>query len=208
MFTLLIILDILIAYGLGCISFAYIITKKQLGKDIRTMGSGNAGFTNAMRVLPKKWGILVFVLDVLKGALAVVIGRLLLDDPGAALALLFVIIGHSYPFQMQFRGGKGIAAGFGATCAFDWRMGLILLIAFMIVLLITNYVSAGSVAGGLALAVSGLCYHWNSIYVAAFIIAAVVVIYKHKPNIIRIARGEESKVFKNRKWNPLERGKK
>ncbi|MGI5824693.1 MAG: glycerol-3-phosphate 1-O-acyltransferase PlsY [Bacillota bacterium] len=205
MFALLTALVLLIAYGLGSLSFSYIITKKLTGEDIRTKGSGNAGFTNAMRVLPKKWGILVFVLDVLKGAAAVIIGRLLLEEPGAALALLFVIIGHMYPFWMQFRGGKGIAAGFGATLAFDWRMALVLLIAWAVVLLITNYVSAGSIAGGIALAVSGMCYHWDIGYAAVFIISAVLVIYKHKPNIERILKGTESKVFKNRKWNPLER---
>jgi glycerol-3-phosphate acyltransferase PlsY len=205
MFIILVILVLLISYGLGSLSFSYIITKKLTGNDIRTMGSGNAGFTNAMRVLPKKWGILVFILDMVKGLVAVLLGRLLLDEPGAAMAMIFVVIGHMYPFWMQFRGGKGIAAGFGATLAFDWRMAIILLVVWAIVLLITNYVSAGSIAGAFALAVSGMCYHWQLGYVLVFLIAAGLVIYKHKPNIDRILKGEEAKVFKNRKWNPLER---
>ena len=205
MIVLLTVLVLLISYGLGSLSFSYMITKKLTGEDIRTMGSGNAGFTNAMRVLPKKWGVLVFVLDMLKGLLAVIIGRLLMDEPGAALALLFVIIGHMYPFWMQFRGGKGIAAGFGATLAFDWRMAIILLVVWAVILLITNYVSAGSIAGGLALAISGICYHWDIGYAVIFIIAAGFVIYKHKPNIERILKGEESKVFKKRKWSLLGR---
>ena len=205
MVVLLSILVMLISYGLGSLSFSYIITKKLTGADIRTNGSGNAGFTNAMRVLPKQWGLLVFVLDVLKGVIAVVIGRLLLDMPGGTLAMLFVIIGHMYPFWMQFRGGKGIAAGLGAFLALDWRIALISLCVFIVVVFITNYVSAGSVMAGVTLLIAGICYHPGIGYIAAFVAAAVLVIYKHRPNIERILRGEESKLFKNRKWNPLER---
>lgn len=205
MVVLLSVLVILIAYGLGSLSFSYIITKKLTGEDIRTKGSGNAGFTNAMRVLPKQWGLLVFVLDVLKGVIAVVIGRLLLDMPGGTLAMLFVIIGHMYPFWMQFRGGKGIAAGLGAFLALDWRIALISLCVFLVVVFLTNYVSAGSVMAGVTLLIAGICYHPGIGYIVAFAVAAGLVIYKHRPNIERILRGEESKLFKNRKWNPLER---
>ena len=205
MVALLTVLVVLEAYGLGSLSFAYIITKKLTGEDIRTRGSGNAGFTNAMRVLPKKWGVLVFVLDMLKGVVAVLIGKLLMGDPGGIIALMMVIVGHMYPFWMQFRGGKGIAAGFGAALAFDWRIAACLLLFWAIVLLITNYVSAGSVAGGLTLAISGIIFHPGLGYGAVFIICCCLVIYKHRPNIKRILEGTESKVFKNRKWNPLER---
>ena len=205
MFVLLTVVIALVSYGLGSLSFAYIITKKLTGDDIRTKGSGNAGFTNAMRVLPKKWGVLVFILDILKGLVAVIIGKLLLDDIGGLTAMLFAILGHMFPFWMGFRGGKGISTGFGATIAFDWRMAVIMLLLFLIVLLITNHVSAGSIAGAFALAFSGMYYHWSLIYVIVFLFAASLVIYKHRGNIERMINGTESKVFKSRKWNPLER---
>lgn len=205
MFALLTVVIAIVSYGLGSLSFAYIITKKLTGDDIRTKGSGNAGFTNAMRVLPKKWGVLVFILDILKGLIAVIIGKLLLDDMGGLIAMLFAILGHMFPFWMGFRGGKGISTGFGAAIAFDWRMAAIMLLLFLIVLLITNHVSAGSIAGAFALAFSGMYYHWSLIYVIVFLFAASLVIYKHRGNIERMINGNESKVFKNRKWNPLER---
>lgn len=205
MFYLMCLVSAVIAYCLGTLSFSYIITKMLTGEDIRTKGSGNAGFTNSMRVLPKKWGILVFVLDVAKGFTAVCIGTWLTNPYGGLVALAFVIIGHLYPFWLGFRGGKGIAAGFGATLAFDWHMAVILLLCFIVVLLVTNYVSAGSVAGAFALVFSGMYYHWGIVYISVFVFCAVLVIYKHRSNIKRILAGNESKVFKNRKWNPLER---
>lgn len=201
MIVVLTLIVILGAYGLGSLSFSYIITKKLTGEDIRTKGSGNAGFTNAMRVLPKKWGALVFVLDLLKGMAAVLIGRLLLGGPGAAIAMLFVVIGHMYPFWMQFRGGKGIMAGFGAVLMFDWRLALVLFAVWAVVLLLTNYVSAGSIIAALGLSVAGIYLYPNLGYDAVFVLCTVLIIYKHRPNIERIFKGTESKVFKNRTWS-------
>src|SRR5665648_362245 len=108
-----ILLICLIGYAIGNISNAYFIGKIFLNKDVRNFGSGNAGATNALRAFGAKIGILVFALDILKGVIAVLIGRYLDAETGQYFAGLMVIIGHNWPAILKFKGGKGIATSIG-----------------------------------------------------------------------------------------------
>ena len=106
----------LAAYLLGCASPAYLAARWRLGRDIRTLGSGNAGARNAARVLGPRLGAAVLLADLAKGALAVALARRLgVDGPGQVLAVTAAVAGHVWPAQLGFRGGKGLAAGFGAV---------------------------------------------------------------------------------------------
>lgn len=111
------VLASVIAYLLGSISFAYIITKMVTGKDIRTIGSGSAGTTNTARAVGKPLAALVMALDILKGFVSAEIGMWLAAETGGLLAFVFVIVGHTFPFWLKFHGGKGVACGAGALLA-------------------------------------------------------------------------------------------
>jgi glycerol-3-phosphate acyltransferase PlsY len=145
------ILCILVGYCFGLIQTAYIYGKAH-GIDIREHGSGNSGTTNALRVLGKKAGLIVFAGDVFKAVAACVIARivgtLFFPDilyPMILWAGLGVVLGHNFPFYMNFQGGKGIAATAGVILGIlDWRIILICLVAFLISVIITRYVSLGS----------------------------------------------------------------
>ncbi len=192
------ILVAVIAYGLGTISSAYIITKIKTGKDIRTVGSGNAGFSNALRVLPKPLAFLVFGLDVLKGYLGGIIGIWLLGDVGGIIGLVMVIVGHTFPFWLQFKGGKGIASGLGGLLAIAPLMGLSLLALWAVVVLVSNYISLGSVAAAVCMPIFAILFQEPLLYIILFLLAGILVVYKHRGNLVRIKNGTEAKLFKNR----------
>lgn len=161
-----------VAYLLGSVNFAIIITRLFSGKDIRTFGSGNAGATNVLRSQGKLPAALTFIGDLLKSMLSVYIGGwllqniqlspaaageldLLMYDPqnlglvGSYLAGVLCIIGHMYPVFFAFRGGKGVMTTFGMTLLLDWRTALIMLAIFLIVVLVTRMVSLGSIIAGI-----------------------------------------------------------
>lgn len=169
---LALLLAALVAYVLGSVNFAIIITRFFSGNDIRSFGSGNAGATNVLRSQGKLPAALTFVGDLLKSMLSVYLGGLLLQnvqllpaaademellmyDPqnlglvGAYLAGVFCILGHMYPVFFGFRGGKGVMTTFGMTLLLDWRTALIMLGIFILVVLITRMVSLGSMIAGI-----------------------------------------------------------
>src|SRR5690554_5637814 len=109
-------LIMLLSYLLGSIPFAYLITRLTIGKDVRSLGSGNVGATNAARAMGFKYGLLVGVLDILKGVIAVLIARILLpSEPGYLffISSFLVIVGHNWSVFLKFHGGKGVATTFG-----------------------------------------------------------------------------------------------
>jgi glycerol-3-phosphate acyltransferase PlsY len=213
------ILCILVGYCFGLIQTAYIYGKAH-GIDIREHGSGNSGTTNALRVLGKKAGLIVFAGDVLKAVAACVIARivgtLFFPDilyPMILWAGLGVVLGHNFPFYMNFQGGKGIAATAGVILGIlDWRIILICLVAFLISVIITRYVSLGSLivvtlfflsfiflgyGGYIINPAEQAAYSGNELiesYVILFIFAALAF-YRHKANIVRLIHGEENKIF-------------
>lgn len=138
-----VVITILLSYLLGCFSSAYVLGKLTKNIDIREYGSGNAGATNALRVLGKKLGALTFLLDILKGILAVVIGKYLLGLDGGLLASIFVVLGHNFPVFLNFKGGKGVATSLGVLMILNWKIGLVCLIVGVTVIILTRYVSLG-----------------------------------------------------------------
>lgn len=188
----------LVGYLLGSINSSIIICKIMTGKDIREFGSGNAGATNALRTLGKKAGTLVFVFDALKTVAALCIVQLIFND-NRALAVYFAgigaVIGHNYPVWFGFKGGKGIVVSIVTVFFTDYKIGIVVFIVALLVMIITKYVSLGSIVGSVLLLLLSVIFKRSdpSYLVYAFIIS-VLAIYRHKVNIIRLIGGTESKI--------------
>ena len=194
------ILLIIAAYFIGSIPFAYIIVKLVKKIDIRTVGSGNAGATNAARVLGK-WGFIsVFLLDAFKGFLPVFIS---LQNYGQTMITLIVaavvVLGHTYTVFLGFKGGKGVATGAGVFLALAPVEIGIGLVVFLVVFLATKMVSAGSILASITLLIA-VCV--LSSWLALKVLTAIIVffvIFKHRSNIVRIIKGEENKFTRKKK---------
>ncbi len=189
------LLAIAIAYLLGSISFAYIITKMKTGKDIRTIGSGSAGTTNTIRAVGKPLGAVVMCLDILKGVLAAEIGLWLAAETGGLLAFVFVIIGHTFPFWLGFRGGKGVACGAGALLALSPKIFLIALVGFVICVGISGYVSLGSIVACVLVIIAAFVLPEPLLLRLLYLVMACTVLFMHRANIKRLLNGTESKTF-------------
>ncbi len=205
-------LGIVAAYLLGSVNFAVIISKKVYGKDVRTLGSGNAGMTNMARNFGKKAAVITLIGDLLKGVAAVMIGRLVVFGlcPGAEvlygayLAGIAVIVGHMFPLFFGFRGGKGVATVCGVILALNPLVALVLILVFLLLFKSTGMVSLGSVVGISLYPV--LTAVWAFFItrqfvlfstICALIIAALIVIM-HRENIGRIRKGSEYRFNKEK----------
>ena len=191
---------VLASYLIGSIPTGYIIVKLKTGQDIRTIGSGSTGATNVKRVLGKKWFFTVMLLDAIKGALPVVLAEMWaghIDGFGLfpVLAAIAVILGHSKPIFLQFKGGKSVASGVGTILALNWQVGLLIGAIWGVITYFTKYVSVGSI---IALALSPFLMHYLGHapmgYTLYCVIGAVYIIYLHRENIKRLIKGEENKV--------------
>lgn len=187
----------LIAYLIGSIPTGYLIVKTKTKKDIRTIGSGSTGATNVKRVLGAKWFFIVMILDALKGALPVILAKTLTVDIFGIYAVtsaVFVIIGHSKPIFLQFKGGKSVASGVGTILALNPVVGLLVALIWAVVTFITRYVSVGSIIAVLSSAVLMYLFKNPIGYIAYCAIAAVYIIYLHRQNIQRLIKHEENKI--------------
>jgi len=164
--------------------------------DIRSYGSGNAGATNALRVFGKKVGLMVFVLDILKGILAVYIGGKILGYDGKILGGFFAVIGHMWPVFLKFRGGKGIATSFGMLLSIHWPTAIITLVGFIIVLLLSRYVSLASISACIIapIVIALVKAPFDRKFFIAVLIIAIISIIKHRSNIRRLLDGQEYKI--------------
>jgi glycerol-3-phosphate acyltransferase PlsY len=182
-----------IAYLLGSISFAVLIVRLRTGRDIRTEGSRNAGATNVARTHGKALGVAVGLLDLAKGAGAVLLMRTATADPRyTAAAGLAAIVGHVFPIFYGFRGGKGVATAIGAFLVLAPLPTLVCAGVFLLVVLVTRYVSLGSILAMVLLPpVAGALFHAPRPIVAAAAAAAVLIVIKHRENLGRLVRGEE-----------------
>lgn len=190
---------ILLSYLIGCFSSAYFLGKISKNIDIRSYGSGNAGATNALRVLGKKMGILTFILDILKGVIAVFLGQFILGFSGGLLASIFVVLGHNFPIFLGFKGGKGVATSLGVLLILNWQTGLICLLIGVVFIVITKYVSLGSVMASITAPIVIVLTSDSidkSLYLTTLLLA-LLSIFRHRANIIRLCRGEENKLGKN-----------
>lgn len=211
------IICLLAGYGFGLLQTSYIYGRMN-GIDIREYGSGNAGTTNALRVLGKKAGLIVFVGDLCKAIIAVVLARLIMGHFDSQDVYLYIaytgigtVLGHNFPFYLHFRGGKGIAATAGVIIGFcDPVIILSCLITFIVVVAITRYVSLGSILIVTIFAVEYgvFAFHgkyafnmedtssWYAMLESVIIVAlmAAMAIYRHKANIVRLLHHEENKL--------------
>lgn len=206
-----------------CLAMGYIfglfqsgfIYGKSKGIDIRQYGSGNSGSTNALRVMGVKAGAIVFIGDFLKTVIPCLLVRLLFRaQPGYIYVLILyagfgVILGHNFPFYLKFKGGKGIAATAGIMFSLDWRLTAVCLLAFVLIVAVTRYVSLGS------LVVSSIFLIWNIWfgYAGAYGLApaaklefgavsaviAAMAFWRHRANIVRLVQGKENKVGAKKK---------
>jgi len=190
------LLVVVMAYLIGNISTAYIMGKLIKKSDIRTMGSGNAGATNALRVYGKAFGVLTLLLDALKGVLAAYLGNKILGYDGALLASIGVVLGHDWPILLNFKGGKGIATSIGILFYLNWPTGLLSVVLGIIIVILTRYVSLASIS------VAALAPLMIAFFVRPFekkifftiLFLALVAIYKHKDNIKRLRNKEEARL--------------
>lgn len=189
------VISFLVAYLVGAISFSIIFTKAIRKVDIRDYGSGNAGATNTMRVLGKGPAILVLVLDVLKGVVAILVARAFhLSDWAVAISGLLAIIGHVWPVYYGFKGGKGVATTIGIFMMLSFLPTLIAGILTIIIIAVTRYVSLGSLFLILAAPIIGYFMHSKTSFLVIGLIIFIISAYKHRANIGRLAKGNESKL--------------
>jgi len=199
------LLVIAVAYLLGSIPVGYLLVRLFLKKDVRSVGSGNIGATNVLRSGGTGLGAATFALDALKGASAVYIGGLIgiLLAPDAqlrnmqALAALSAVIGHVFPVWLRFKGGKGVATGFGVFLVAAPTSALGAIAVFALVLLLTRYVSLASILG----AASFPLFAWVLVrgerppfFIAVQFAVSLLIIAKHHQNIRRLLAGTESRV--------------
>ena len=182
------------AYLIGSIPFSYLVARRFGVADVRSVGSGNVGATNVMRSAGKTAGLLAFVLDAGKGAVAALLAqRFAPGGPLPAIAAATAVLGHMYPVWLGFRGGKGVATGCGAFLPLVPIASLVAFVVFGVVAALTRYVSLGSVAGTVALAVTAFLYGPPAVAWSATAIGLLVIV-KHRANLERLFRGTESRV--------------
>ena len=207
MLTLHNIIGLLIAYLIGSIPSAVWVGKTFYGIDVREYGSGNAGATNTFRVLGKKPGIAVLIMDVLKGFLAVKVAHVIGDyDPQSPefidfeLALSVCgILGHIFPVYVGFRGGKGVATMLGILIGIHPQAALICAGVFILTLTISGYVSLSSMISGVTFPVVIMVFYSTNSSINIFSLAvAILILVTHQRNIERILQHEESRV----RWHP------
>ena len=188
----------IVSYFLGCFNGAVIVSKYILRDDVRTHGSGNAGLTNFYRTFGGPLTAVVILCDVLKAVIAVLIGAWIFGMMGKALlgkywAALFCLLGHMFPCMFHFKGGKGILSGGTIALMIDWRIALVVWSGFLILTVLTRYVSLGSLWAGASFPfISWYCYPDPLIVVLAFACGGLVV-WQHRANIKRLLNGTENK---------------
>jgi glycerol-3-phosphate acyltransferase PlsY len=199
-----VVADILIAvaigYLLGAIPFGLIISKRVKGIDVREYGSGSTGFTNSLRTIGWKPALAVMVLDIAKGAAATLLAGYLLGDSQlySALAGASAVIGHVWPVYVGFRGGRGVATGFGALLALVPIVALIVLPVGLAIVVLSRYVSLMSltctiVAAALVTALALMGHEgWATILFG--VLSASLIVYQHRGNIKRLLSGTEPKI--------------
>jgi len=198
MTILLLILCAVIGYLLGSINSAVIVGKVFYKKDVREYGSKNAGLTNTLRVFDKKAAVMVLIGDILKGVMACIIGSLISPQYGLIIGGLMAVIGHNWPLYFKFKGGKGVLTSATVILMFDWKIGLIVLGIFIIIVAITKYVSLGSIMAATSLVVFAVIMGKDIVFISVSIILASLIIYRHKQNIQRLLKGEENKLHFNK----------
>ena len=189
----------ILSYFLGSIPFGYLLVKYKEGQDIRSFGSGNIGATNAFRK-SRTIGILTFVLDAGKGYLAVVLAGWLGGSPEwQATAAVFAIIGHVFTIWLRFKGGKGVSTWCGAYLALSPMALLTTMVFFVLVMILSRYVSAASIAAAALFPLWAFIYGAPASVILGAGLGAVLIIARHYQNIQRLLSGKENKLVLKRR---------
>ena len=202
-----------IAYFCGCFNGAVIVSKYILRDDVRTHGSGNAGLTNFYRTFGGPLTLVVILTDVLKAVVAVMVGLWLMRasvpaawgiDPRALTvywAGLLCLVGHMFPCMFQFKGGKGILSGGTIVIMIDWRVALAAWGGFLILAILTRYVSLGSSSTGVTVPIATWFVYQDWVILLLAIVIGGLIVWKHRGNIQRLLAGTESKFSLHKKVN-------
>ena len=190
------ILTVVIGYLLGSISTGVVLSKLFAKTDIRSQGSGNAGTTNMLRVLGRKMALLTFAGDMLKGIIAVFIGKWLIGGEfGGLMGVVGAVLGHYYPLYFGFKGGKGIATSFGSMLFVFPVQAILAFTVFLILVGATHYVSVGSIAAAAVLPLLVVITRFNQpvLWIITVCLGASVI-WRHSANIKRLINHTESKL--------------
>ena len=184
-----------LSYLLGSIPFAFLLTRLATGLDVRYLGSGNIGAANVLRVTRRSLGLLVLVLDAMKGALAVMLSvEINNHEAMGALSAIFVVVGHLYPVWLKFHGGKGVSTAAGAFAVVSPASTLVAFLCFIGTVAVTRFVSLGSMMATLALVLMlGINRESTNVIIAGFAVSALIV-FRHRGNIGRLASGNERRL--------------
>ncbi len=185
---------LIVSYLLGSIPTGLILGKTFYRRDLRRLGSGNIGATNAFRVLGKKGGAAVFLIDFFKGEIAVLLGMTCIGTPEAMMLCgLFAIIGNIFSIFMQLKGGKGVSTTLGVLSILMPKVALAVVIAWGAVVFATRYVSLGSITAAIMAPIFTAFLHYNNYYIIFMIIVMAFIIAKHRDNLERLRKGRENR---------------
>ena len=188
------IIALALGYLLGSIPFALLLTRPR-GIDLRHVGSGNVGAANVLRTAGVVPAVAVMLLDGAKGAMAVLLARLMTDDlTVVTIAGLAAICGHLYPAWLRFRGGKGVAASAGVFVVLAPLATAVAALVFVATIIVTRFISAGSIAGALTLAVAAAAGNVPAPVAAGATLAAILVVHGHRDNLSRLIAGTERRI--------------
>ena len=180
-----------ISYLMGSIPFGFLLTKIFLRKDIREIGSGNIGATNALRTGNKSIGYSTLVLDILKAVVPVIYIKIFYQD-FLYIASLCAFLGHVFPIWLKFKGGKGVATYVGILFCINYFLGIIFIISWLIIFIISKFSSLGSILSSLVIPIYiFLNSDYNNEYF--FVIMFVLILFTHRENVKRLINKEESK---------------
>ena len=186
---------ILFGYLSGSLIFGELIAKAK-GIDLRSVGSGNVGATNVSRALGKKFGAVVFLLDMLKGLIPTALAVTLKAPESLTVSLVgtAAVLGHMFPVFHRFQGGKGVATAFGVVLGISWKPALILIILWAMALYITRFVSVASMLSSLSAIIVFLALDYPPNIILMALIISALIVFKHRSNIQRLISGEEPKI--------------
>ena len=182
---------ILISYLLGSIPFGFLLTKIFLNKDIRKIGSGNIGATNALRTGNKTLGYATLILDILKAIIPVIFVKIYFSEY-LYISSLCVFLGHVFPIWLKFKGGKGVATYVGILCCINIYLGISFGIVWLITFVMFKYSSLSSIVGALSIPIINFLFFNDQIFYF-FIIMFILIFYTHRENIKRLLNRTESK---------------
>lgn len=191
-------LCLVLGYLIGSLNFAIIYSKLKKD-DIRNHGSKNAGATNVLRTYGKIPALIVFLLDILKGVIAVLIVRSVFDgEIYECTAALGAVLGHNFPVYYKFSGGKGVSTSFAVLCVLHYEVALVALLVFVVTVLISRYVSLSSILASVGAVIASVVLYDFGVFFYFTLIIAVLCIIRHHANISRLLKGTENKLGKKK----------